>query len=295
MRYMKTLLVMGLVIALIFVFPILARKGQSLAESVFNPTGNLESPKDDKNPDIPESPSQQEEDKKANPQGDDTENPSNSDSSGSEATNSPTDPKFPETLTVVDAGELEAVKVRQKPSADSKALGIVYGSLTHVEVLRDVDDSYVEVYTRDYNSGKMIQGYMLKKHLKQVTANKQYGVLVNTEEQRVCIYKDGELFKTFVCSTGLDGGYETPEGIYLLGSRGASFYSPKYQQGAYNWVRFNKGYLFHSVPFDENKKIIVSEVDKLGSKASHGCIRLTLDDAEWFYDNIPTGTVVIVQ
>ena len=87
----------------------------------------------------------------------------------------------------------------------------------------------------------------------------------------------------------------TPAGFYRIGGRGDSFYSPKYKQGAYYWVRFNNNYLFHSVPFDENKKIIQEEVAKLGQKASHGCIRLSMDDALWFYENIPQGTPVIIN
>jgi len=286
---MKAVLVIGLVIACIFVLPSLAKKGLSMAESILSPEDNTQAPEGIQNPDkstlpekeaVPENPQKPEETQ-------DPENP------GEDET--PSVPEFPESLTVVNRGEIEAAKVKQKPSTDSATLGVVYGSLTHVEVLRDVDDNYVEVYTRDYNSEKMIQGYMLKKDLKQVSTNKQYGVVVDTDDQKVYIYKDNALYKTFICSTGLEGGYETPEGIYMIGSRGPSFYTQKYNQGAYHWVRFNKGYLFHSVPFDKDKNIIASEVDKLGTKASHGCIRLTLDDAKWFYDNIPAGTVVIVQ
>ena len=33
---------------------------------------------------------------------------------------------------------------------------------------------------------------------------------------------------------------------------------------------------------------------KLGSRASHGCIRMCCADAKWIYDNVPVGTSVVV-
>jgi len=126
---------------------------------------------------------------------------------------------------------------------------------------------------------------------------KQFKVLVDTDVQRVYIYdkKSGALYKEFVCSTGLDGESETVKGNFEIQDRGYSFYNPKYGDGAYYWVRFYKTYLFHSVPFDKNEKIIETEVAKLGEKASHGCIRLSMENSKWFYDNIPKGTAVTVK
>ena len=46
--------------------------------------------------------------------------------------------------------------------------------------------------------------------------------------------------------------------------------------------------------FNRNKKQVGSE-SNLGRKASHGCIRLKIDDAKWIYDNCPYGTTVVIQ
>lgn len=203
---------------------------------------------------------------------------------------------FPNTMTVLDAGETEAVHVKKEASKGAETIGIVYGSLTDVKVIRHLDNGYSEISSYDYNSGKPINGYVPQKLIKTVSVDGEYGILVKLSEQKVFVYKNGVPVKTFVCSTGIDeGGRNTPEGIYRIGSRGKSFFSPKYGQGAYDWVRFNKGYLFHSVPFDKNEKIIADEADKLGEKASHGCIRFSLNDARWFYKNIPQGTVVVIK
>lgn len=53
--------------------------------------------------------------------------------------------------------------------------------------------------------------------------------------------------------------------------------------------------LFHSVPY--NKKYDKSSLrytyyNKLGTTASAGCVRLTVEDAKWLYDNCPIGTSV---
>jgi lipoprotein-anchoring transpeptidase ErfK/SrfK len=46
---------------------------------------------------------------------------------------------------------------------------------------------------------------------------------------------------------------------------------------------------------DENKEIIEEEAEKLGQPASHGCIRLKVEDAKWVYDNIPEKTEVFIH
>ena len=33
---------------------------------------------------------------------------------------------------------------------------------------------------------------------------------------------------------------------------------------------------------------------KLGQPASHGCVRLAVADAQWFYDQVPDGTLVTI-
>lgn len=53
--------------------------------------------------------------------------------------------------------------------------------------------------------------------------------------------------------------------------------------------------LFHSVPYLEkgnNGSLEYWEYDKLGQAASAGCIRLTVSDAIWIYNNCGNGTMV---
>jgi hypothetical protein len=123
-----------------------------------------------------------------------------------------------------------------------------------------------------------------------------YSVVVSIADQKTYVYEGGALLRTMACSTGLiDGDDDTPLGDYIINESGAKkgewFYSAKYKEGAKYWVGFIGGtYLFHSVAMDKDGRIIESEAAKLGKPASHGCIRLAVEDAYWFYKTIPSGT-----
>lgn len=62
-------------------------------------------------------------------------------------------------------------------------------------------------------------------------------------------------------------------------------------------TRIVGGILFHSVYYYGNcnpATLATKEYNKLGTAASHGCIRLTVADAKWIYDNCPVGTTVVI-
>lgn len=119
---------------------------------------------------------------------------------------------------------------------------------------------------------------------------------VDVSMQTVKVYQDGEVIREMVASTGVEG-HETPLGTFEVQNRGLWFFNAKYGQGAKYWVSFKDWgiYLFHSLAMDENGEIIEEEAEKLGQPASHGCIRLQVEDAKWIYDNIPEGTTVFIH
>ena len=127
-------------------------------------------------------------------------------------------------------------------------------------------------------------------------ASSGYYIHVSLDEQLVRIYFDGEEVRRMVCSGGT-ADMPTPTGRFYLQNRGEQFFSRKYQQGARWWVSFRDWgiYLFHSVPFDADGEIIPEEAAKLGQPASHGCIRLLLEDAKWFYETMPEGATVDIE
>ncbi len=122
-----------------------------------------------------------------------------------------------------------------------------------------------------------------------------YSIDVSVGEQKVRIFENSNLIKEWVVSTGKNNS--TPLGKFKIQNRGDWFFSQKYQQGAMWWVSFKDWgvYLFHSVPMDNARSIIIDEANKLGTPASHGCVRLEVEDARWIYDNIPQDTEVYIH
>lgn len=124
-----------------------------------------------------------------------------------------------------------------------------------------------------------------------------YLIKVNRQQCVVTIYekdKKGEYtvpIKAMLCSPGWDtplGSFKTPAKYrwrLLMGD----------VWGQYS-TRINKGVLFHSVWYYEQDPSTLSNVqyNKLGTVCSHGCVRLTVEDAKWIYDNCPVGTTVTI-
>lgn len=107
---------------------------------------------------------------------------------------------------------------------------------------------------------------------------------------------DGTLtpVKAMVCSCGC-AGRETPEGVFQT----SDYYQWRQMvddtYGRYA-VRFHGKILFHSVPYMEESPDTLEweEYNKLGESASLGCVRLSVKDAKWIYDNCKPGTEVVV-
>lgn len=121
-----------------------------------------------------------------------------------------------------------------------------------------------------------------------------YFVWVDIDRQRVYVleWKDRrwELVRTIVCATGKNVS-PTIRGRFQLSDKGIWFYSKRLKSGAKYWVRFHDTYLFHSVAMDDNRQVTDGV---LGEKRSSGCVRMSVEDAKWFYETLPKGTSVLV-
>lgn len=129
-----------------------------------------------------------------------------------------------------------------------------------------------------------------------ITSNTSYLINVNLDNQKTYIYKrkDGNwnLIRTCPCSTGISGE-DTPCGSFSVQEKGDWFFSEKFEQGGKYWTQITGDILFHSVPFARDKKTILDYT--LNSPASHGCIRLSVDDAKWIYSNVPRGSKILIK
>ena len=129
-----------------------------------------------------------------------------------------------------------------------------------------------------------------------ISSPTKYLIYVNLKEQKTYVFTGSmnkwKLERTMPCSSGIEG-YETPKGVFDITDRGDWFFSDKYNDGAKYWVQFKGNYLFHSLPFKDDKKTITDYT--LGKASSHGCIRLSLEDSKWLYDNITDKSKVIIN
>lgn len=138
-----------------------------------------------------------------------------------------------------------------------------------------------------------------KEEKNTTTTNKvknKYYIKVNYGAQVVTVYtydKNGNYtkpVKAFVCSTGA----ATPTSrVYRLSWKATwgKLFGNVWGHYCYQIVG---DILFHSVPYlqAKNDTLVSAYYDRLGTKDSMGCIRLTTADAKWIYDNCATGTQV---
>ncbi len=141
----------------------------------------------------------------------------------------------------------------------------------------------------------------LQQDVRKYLSKKQkssYVIRVNRKGSCVTVYaKDGKKGYTipvvaFVCSAGK----HTPKGTFTIKDklRWHELDGPSWGQ----WCEhLTTEILFHSVYYDrerDNKSLNVKAYNKLGTVASHGCIRLRAGDAKWIYDNCDIGTKVTI-
>lgn len=131
----------------------------------------------------------------------------------------------------------------------------------------------------------------------KVTGDTPYFIRVNYGAQVVTIYKKDSSgyytvpYKAMICSTGTS----TPKsGIYKIPGRWNWGGLEGNVYGQYITV-ITGNILFHSVPYLERYNpgsLEYEEYDKLGTPASAGCVRLTVEDALWIWNNCEDGTKV---
>ncbi|MBZ9633900.1 L,D-transpeptidase family protein [Clostridium sp. FP1] len=135
-----------------------------------------------------------------------------------------------------------------------------------------------------------LEGYV---NVKSFKSNTKYFMWVDLNRQIVNVFQGTEgkykLLKTMSCATGRNIS-PTVRGTFAIQNRGAWFF--KGSSGAKNWVAWNEQYLFHSIIMDANGNV---KDYTLGKRASAGCIRLSINDSKWVYDNMPNGTTVWVN
>ena len=131
-----------------------------------------------------------------------------------------------------------------------------------------------------------------------LAATPEYRIDVDIKNQIVTVYRlsDDAIVRQMICSSGVKN--RTPRGTFRLKTRKSTDRKPWYHISRPWYVRYAtriKGpYLFHSLPYTKPNlsKPVKAEHRKLGTKASHGCVRLAWENAKWISDNCVDGTIV---
>lgn len=182
-------------------------------------------------------------------------------------------------------GLLFEVSVDGKYGEDTSAAVEAFQSINGLTVTGVADEATQKKLFSDTAAGNWTE-YMLK---------------VSIDDQRVYVYALGEdgqyqQIDTFICSTGLEDS--TPRGIFSSTTEPLDrwHYFIEYECWAqYAW-RIEGMIYFHSVIYSEKDEdtLRMSSVYNLGHKASHGCVRLQVEDAKWIYTHCDAGTIVVI-
>ncbi len=190
-----------------------------------------------------------------------------------------------------------SVKIYEKPDSKSKVIGTLK-DLEMIKLLESVPYGWFKVETDDSKIGYMDARLVRTKEIPPHEYSEKaegYNLVFTHSDQKLKIYKDGELVKESLGSSGLWDHF-TPKGVFELEKkrRGKWAYIPRFEMGFKYWVGFKGVYLFHSVPYDEKKQLLEDEAKKIGQPASHGCIRLPVEMAKYIYENVPAGSKVLI-
>jgi hypothetical protein len=132
----------------------------------------------------------------------------------------------------------------------------------------------------------------------------RYKIYVNREQCVVTVFtneKEGGEFNipvvSFLCSVGQQGNGLTPTGTYQCkrADRWQLLMGPSYGQYGTFVTQKAVDIYFHSVAgeYPNRHSLPAAEFNRLGTPASHGCIRLCVSDARWIWLNCSGATVTI--
>ena len=219
-------------------------------------------------------------------------------------------------ITVLDTGKKAAertqITIRSEPDASSPGVGVVTCVTQGVHVLESGEEwTKIECYSASFHDSKvkawnmLVQGWVQTKYIKTTTPSATMGIVVDKLTQRLYIFRDGKLYDTLLCSTGLANAKqpynETRSGEFLLTSAVGEFKSDNIYCSLA--IRFNSGDLLHEVPhvkLNDGSKDYRNNEAKLGVKASHGCIRVQRKttpkgtNMRWLWDNRARNIKILI-
>ena len=199
-------------------------------------------------------------------------------------------------ITVISASIISKNTAKEVAAKEPESLADEFINSEDIQNLEeDVNEDFIENIVEE---NEIVENTVTEEKAKNTSGTK-YRLEVNCEQNVVNVYEkddNGEYkncVKVMLCSVGS----ATPtSGTYSLKKYGG--WEWKGLQGdvfGQYATQITGNILFHSVPYTEkynNASLEYWEYDKLGTPASLGCIRLTVKNAKWIYDNCVSGTKV---
>ena len=161
--------------------------------------------------------------------------------------------------------------------------------------INKVGDYSIKITSSDLSNNTSSK--TIKLTVKEKVVNKSYYIEVIRNQNVVIVYgldsnnQYTKIVKVFICSVGINN--KTPTGTYKTQDKASWGRLVGNLYGQY-YTRIVGDILFHSVPYTKKSKDSLEwdEYNKLGTAASKGCIRMTVRDVKWIYNNCPKGTTV---
>lgn len=196
-------------------------------------------------------------------------------------------------ITIITASIISKNTAKEVAAKEPESLAGEFVNTQNFE--EDVNEEIIE---NSVEENEVVENTVTEEKAKNTSGTK-YRLEVNCEQNVVNVYEKDEngeyknCVKVMLCSVG----FATPKsGTYSLKKYGGwewkGLQGDVYGQYA---TQITGNILFHSVPYTEkynNASLEYWEYDKLGTSASLGCIRLTVKNAKWIYDNCASGTKV---
>lgn len=143
----------------------------------------------------------------------------------------------------------------------------------------------------DYSNKSELENHFNDKGYSSST---NFYICVDLKNQKVNVFQGGQgnwkLIRSMNCASGASST-PTPKGFFKIEQKGPFFWVNSNIKCDY-YTGFYGNYLFHTVLLDKKGNIVDGT---LGTPISHGCIRLSIEDAKFIYFNIPIETAVWIN
>ena len=214
--------------------------------------------------------------------------------------------RLTEPVAVGDGWEGQGLRINNEKNNQAGVAGTVSCRTVGLAVLETDDDGWVKVGAWTQSGGYYTEGYVKADKLTVIRPNTHYGAVLDKKAQTLTVYEDGVRLGTVKISTGLSTDSErkadTHSGVYLLGTRMQDF--TRYGHTYCYPIRIDGSNLIHQVGYkrDNGQISFAEEISTLGSKASHGCVRVDARSMEennglnawWIWTHMGHDTKIII-